>query len=74
MERIVNPQKTSCQSDNDNFPVLNRIPVNIAKAAWELWMSLEKLNALLWETFCDDFLIIDEQMERTLPEISEDDF
>ena len=72
MENTNAPKTLSYQPDCKKSNGPKQIPTKIAKAAWELWNSLEKLNALLWETFSDDFLIIEEQMEWTQPEISED--
>lgn len=73
MEKTSDHEIVSYQPNSEKSPVPKQTPTNIAKAAWELWNSLERLNALLWQTFSDDFIIIDEQMEWKQPEISEDE-
>jgi hypothetical protein len=61
------------QQNREKYTTPKQIPTHIAKAAWELWNSSNKLNYLLWETFSEDFIIIDEQMERELPDIPEEE-
>jgi len=72
MENTTVHEKLSYQPDCEKSTVPKQIPTKIAKAAWELWNSLERLNNLLWETFSDDFIIIDEQMECKQSEIDEE--
>jgi len=73
MKNNAAPKTLSYQPDCKKSTVPKQMPTNIAKAAWELWNSLERLNALLWQTFSDDFIIIDEQMEWKQPEIPDDE-
>jgi len=67
------PKKQPCQTEFKKTPRSEQIPAKVANAALEVWNSCNQLTDLLWETFSEDFIIIDEQMEREVPQIPVDD-
>ena len=74
MESKNQNKNASCQIDSNNDtkkPV--QVSSKIAKAARDVWNACIQLSDLLWDVFSDDFVIIEEQMERDLPSMYDDD-
>lgn len=67
------PENRPCQTNSIKTPLPGQIPAKVANAALEVWNSCNQLTDMLWEIFSEDFIIIDEQMERKLPEIPVED-
>ena len=74
MESKNQNKNASCQIDSNNDtkkPV--QVSSKIANAARDVWNTCIQLSDLLWDVFSDDFIIIEEQMERDMPSMYDDD-